>query len=198
MPKVDWLTGTYFVAFAAGSVYSVLSWVMTSGDGHGPDGHGGGADCHGHIHAGAGGILAAPFTNMLSLSAMAAVTGGVGYLARLSGAPEVQSLLWALPGGLTAGYGVSGLLAWLHRGTRVLPPTELRGTIATVLARTGPDLVGEVIYSADGRQASLPARTASGQSLEPGSEVVVLEIQDGIALVAPPDEVLAPAREAER
>lgn len=199
-------SGPHAHAHEAGHEGTPGSWNYHGPGNHGqlchPDGshsqdmdaHAGGGGADGASTGGKAlhGLLFAPFLSPLAFSAMAAAGGGAGYLARLAGATPPVSLAWALPAGLVAGYGISGLIRWLHRGTRVLPPTDIRGTLATVLARTGPDRVGEILYTSRGSRTSLPARSRSAELLEPGVQVVVLDVQDGIALVARPGEFLDP------
>jgi hypothetical protein len=133
----------------------------------------------------------APFLNLTALSAMAAVGGGVGYLARVSNAGALASAALAVPTGLAAGYAVSALLRWLTRGTRALGEFDPRGTLATVLARIGESTTGEIRYIHDGAASVLPARSENGSAFDTGSEVVVLEVRDGIAWVGTPEQLIS-------
>jgi hypothetical protein len=230
---MDGLTAAYFVAFVAGAGFGVLSFLLGSLGGHG-DGSGHAADAAGHalpapaaghaLTAGHGhdtGSIAAahggsmsdlvartcgPLLNVSAIAATACVGGGVGFLARRMGAGAAVSLLAAVPSGLLSGYLVGCLTRTLRRSTHYLTAESLGGTLASVIAPVSDTRLGEVLYTREGARCSLPARGASDRLLAPGLEVVILDVTDGVARVAPAGELLgvedaalqdgAPPREA--
>jgi hypothetical protein len=129
------------------------------------------------------------FCNITALATLCCVGGGVGFLLRRMGAGVLLSLLTAIPSGLSACYLVGRLLRWLRLGTRYLEPGSLDGMLANVLAPVGGRHTGEVMYVKDGRRRALPARSTNDRLLAPGAEVVILEVRNGIARVAPADEL---------
>jgi hypothetical protein len=208
---MDTLTSFYFVAFLGGGAFAVVSWFLGHHGGHahaghghlfGGHGHGGGhghATGHGqgHSHPGAdhgGGSslnrLLVPLGNLSALAALSCVGGGVGFLTRRMGAGALESLLWAGPSGLGAGWLIGGLIAWLQRSSRFLEPFAYEGTLANVLARIGVHGTGEVTYLREGARYALPAVSASERAIEPGTPVIVLEVEQGVARVVPVAEVV--------
>jgi hypothetical protein len=135
------------------------------------------------------GRLLLPFGNLTSLSALACVGGGVGFLARRMEVGPIGSAVAAASTGLAAAYAVGGLLGYLARSTAYAAPLETHGTVGTVLHRITEKGTGEVAYTHQGARATLPAVSANGRAIEAGIEVVVLDIRDGVAKVAPSAEV---------
>jgi hypothetical protein len=213
---MDGLTATYLVLFVAGAGFGTLSWLLGSLHGHADAGAGGdgGHAAGGHAagdHAGGGhhgehahdagsqsqglaqrAIL--PLVNLSALAALACVGGGVGFLARRAGVSAPLSLAASVPSGLCAAYLVGGLLSWLKRGTRYVEPLKLEGTLATVLAPVSDTSTGEIMYLKNGTRCSLPARGRSSLLIEPGAEVIVVEVERGIAKVVPATEMLGDGR----
>jgi membrane protein implicated in regulation of membrane protease activity len=176
--------------------------ALPAGDGHALEavhahGHPAAGHAHGEVqHAGAGhgthGLAAVvtPILNLSSLAAFSCVAGGAGFIARRVGAGVPLSLAIAIPGGLAAAYAIGGLIAYLRRESRFKQPTRLGGTLGTVLAPTSSEHLGEVMYLNDGVRTTLPARSTSTLVLPPGTEVVILDVKDGIARVGAATELL--------
>ena len=184
---MDALTTAYLVAFVAGGAFGVLSWALGShghhGHGHAHAGHG-----HHHVHLPAARWIS-PLANLTAWAALACIGGAVGYLARRAGVSAPMSLVYAAPAGLVAAFAIGGLVSALSRGTRYVEPLP-DGLVATVLARVGETTTGEVLYTHGGARHSLPARSADGKPIETGTEVIVLDVQDGIARVQASAELL--------
>jgi hypothetical protein len=211
---MDGLTAAYFVSFVAGAGFAVVSWLLGAIHGHGDgggDGDGGGheggvegaeADADADLDLGgkAGLLHGAPGVSHGHAVALARGPGAA--LAHGHGRAEAGlSLLLAAPSGLAAAYLVGGLVQWLRRGTHYKEATSLGGSLATVLAPVSDARLGEIMYVNDGARATLPARGAKDAVLPPGTEVVILDVKDGIARVAAAAELLgleAPAAAPER
>jgi hypothetical protein len=186
---MDALRAAYYLAFLVGGGLGVASWLLGHhGHGHGHGAHGGHGGGHGHGHGDAHDIQPRPFLNMMSLSALCCAGGGTGLIAQGLGAPALFSLAFAGGVGMSAAWAINALLGWLARGTHYAAPLP-QGIVGTVVARVGPG-VGEIVYVQNGARASLPARSENGRTIDRGTEVIVLGIEDGIASVAPAAELL--------
>lgn len=188
---MDALRAGYFLAFLVGGGLGVASFVLGHhghghGHGHGVSGHAGGHGGHGHAHAHDG--QARPFLNLMSLSALCCAGGGTGLILDGLGVSAFFGLAWAAGAGLMGAFGINALLGWLARGTHYVAPLP-QGIVGTVISRVGPG-VGEIVYVQNGARAGLPARSENGRTIEPGTEVIVLGIENGIATVAPAAELL--------
>lgn len=189
---MGWLEGLFLGAFFAGLLFCVGSVLLGFGQ-HGLDDlgiHLGGADGGDGADGGLGHHSGhvSPW-NLTGITAFVAWFGGVGYLA-LSGwqlAAWLSVVLAALGGVL--GWGV---IYWfyarvLSRGEGAMNPDDYRldGTVARVTAPLAGDRIGEIQFSRGGARRSEGARSADGSALPPGTEVVVVRYERGIAYVQP-------------
>jgi membrane protein implicated in regulation of membrane protease activity len=164
-------------------------------DGHGFDvGHAGGTDGasgHGGHAAGedvAGSGRVSPL-NMTAMMAFVAWFGGIGYLALNGWQLAVWlSLLLALAAGLV-GWAV---VFWFYsrvllRSEGRMDPAEYRleGTVARVTAPISAERIGEVQFARAGALRSESARSADASTIAPGTEVVIVRYERGMAYVQP-------------
>ena len=144
---------------------------------------------HGRGFQPSGGHAALSPFNDSSLLAFVAWFGGVGYLARNAvGAPWPLALALGAVGGLGAGLLVFWCLATLAANpVGELDPEDFRlqGTIARVTSSIRADGVGEVVYEQGGARCVSAARAAHGVAIGRGTEVVVVQVERGTALVEP-------------
>lgn len=87
-----------------------------------------------------------------------------------------------------AGLAFAAVLVWsLTRvfagGDQELRGAALVGTVGRICLTVPADGVGTVAYVIDGQRSSMPARGADGRVLEVGTEVMVTDIRNRIALV---------------
>ncbi len=164
--------------------------------GHGA--HGAGAiGTHAGVETGGGLHLAdvlAPFLNASSLLAFLTWFGAAGYLALQFGG-------WALPFGLAAALlaGIAGAVllgAFLRKvmaGEVTLDPRDYRleGTLARVTVSIPESGAGEIVFAKAGRRRSEAARSATGQAIPRGTEVVIMRYARGAAHVQPWEQLLA-------
>jgi hypothetical protein len=125
---------------------------------------------------------------VLSPSAWAAllcVGGGVGTIASKLGASTWAGAALAGALGTLAAVTVVRFTRWLERHSRFREPWSAEGTFATVLHGIARGKTGEILYTREGGRACLPAISASGAPIEPGTEVVVIHFDKGVASVAP-------------
>ena len=163
--------------------------------GHAPiaHGHAGGLTTHGEtgLHVGeADGAYAqvSPF-NLQTLTTFLAFFGGVGWVLyeTLGVAPAV-----ALIAGVVAGVAGGAVVFWflarvLVAGQRFMDPSTSRmeGVVGNVTQAIGATGTGEIVYSRDGARHSEGARSATGQPIPVGTEIVVVRYERGLAYVEP-------------
>lgn len=199
---MDALSGVFLVCFGVGAVLLLLSLLTGVADlplhighvhadapghlGHGGGGHGGGG------HAAADAV--SPF-NAMSILIFLAWFGGVGFL--LHGPLGVWGLVSVL-GAVLAGLVVAALVFWFL--ARVLAPRStpldpadyrLDGQVGTVSVPIRVGGVGEVLYSQQGRRHVIGARAATDRPLGRGTEVVIVGVEHGLALVEPWEQFVA-------
>ena len=128
-----------------------------------------------------------PFFNLPSYAAFGFAFGVVGYLvATRTRLAAWAVLLIALIAGALAVTGMVTLLAtWALRGAGANSENEpeIQGQLAVVTRDIGPDAAGEISYEAFGRKVRIPAQAMSAKRLPAGAEVVIDQIENGVALV---------------
>ena len=201
----------YLVCFAAGFLFSFLSFVLGGFHWHLPF-HlhlPGSADPHFHVHGGAthhGGAGSADqngkggtvsVVNPLTIAIFLAWFGGTGYLlTRYSSLLVVGALSVSLLAGL-AGSAIVFLFL-----TRVLTSPlesldsadfEMVGVLGRLSIPIRENGTGEIIYSQGGTRRTCGARSESTNPIAKGTEVVVTRYEKGIAYVRPWEEMAADA-----
>jgi membrane protein implicated in regulation of membrane protease activity len=178
--------------FAFGLVFTVASFLLGAfGGGHGVhipglDGILGHADTGGHAASGHHGSGISPF-NLSTISAFLTWFGGAGYLlARYSSLTGALIVVLATASGLVGG-GVIFVTLSRYVAPRLteMRPEDYRvaGTVARVSSPIRASGTGEIVYSLAGTLRSDGARSASGEALDRGTEVVILRVERGIAYV---------------
>jgi len=210
---VDPLEAVFVFCFVFGIATSLLSLVLGSFHGSGlhhglSGGHDGGLHlghaplAHGHggglvAHGEAGAHLSegeavpgqvSPF-NLQTLTTFLAFFGGVGWVLydTIGVAPAIALIAGALAG-LAGGAAVFWFLVRvLIAGQRFMDPTTSRmeGIVGNVSQAIGATSTGEIVYSRDGSRHSEGARSATGQAIPVGAEVVVVRYERGLAHVEP-------------
>lgn len=125
--------------------------------------------------------------NVHTATAFLAFFGGVGYvLYSTLGVAAGVALVVAVLAGLAGGAVVFVFLVKvLLAGQRFLTPEDFRleGSLAQVTRSIRADGIGEIVYSRDGTRRSEGARSATGEAIAAGTEVVVVRYERGIAYV---------------
>lgn len=201
---MDALSSLFLICFGVGSALLLLSLLTgvahlplhlghvhahAAGHfAHGPGGHGGGG------HASAGADAVSPL-NAMSLLIFLAWFGGVGYLLHGPlGAWGPVSLLGAALAGLAGAALVFLFLARvLAPRSTPLDPADFRleGQVGRVSVPIRSGGVGEVLYSQRGRRRVIGARAAADRPLGRGTEVVIVGVEHGLALVEPWEQFIA-------
>lgn len=186
---------TFFVGcFAFGLLFTITSFLL-------------GAFGTTHVHLGAFSFLsgltgshasahspgdAADHVSPFSLSALSAFLtwfGGAGYLlSRYSPFTALSIALIALVCGAIGGALFFTIVArYIIPRLTVMNPDDFRvaGAVARVTSTIHPRGIGEIVYTLGGTRHSDGARSESDQPIERDTQVVILRIEKGIALVEP-------------
>ena len=127
--------------------------------------------------------------NVNTATAFLAFFGGIGYiLYGALGAAAALAMIGATVAGLVGGALIHlFLLKVLLKGQRFLDPADSRmeSTVGQVTRPIRPDGIGEIMYSRDGSRRSEGARSATGEPIAQGTEVVIVRYEKGLAYVEP-------------
>ena len=175
-PINDALDAILLGTFLFGILFTLGALLLGAVD-LGGDGHGGGD--HGYL---------SEMFNLTAILAFVTWFGGVGYLAR-------NGLEWhwlaAIPlgivGGALAAYIVVWMLRKLSTGDTTLNPRafERVGVLARVTSSIRPGGVGEIVWEQNGSRMVTSARGASAEPIARGTEVLILRVERGVAVVEP-------------
>jgi hypothetical protein len=115
--------------------------------------------------------------------------GGVGYACyAVLGLPLVVSLVFAVIGGVAGAATVTAFLVGvLMRGETLMDESQVlaAGTLARVSRDIRADGTGEIVFTLGETRHSEGARSADGEEIPRGTEVVVARVERGIAYVVP-------------
>ena len=187
----------FLVCFVFGALFALLSVVLGfAGNawhvGHLP---------HAHLHDHAAGIHTGvhdgqahadtgqpqlPIFNISAALAFLTWFGATGYLlTRFSAWPLFLVLLVALAAGLAGAVVIGLILRKIMAGERVMNPRDyqLEGTEARVTVSIPAGGVGEVIFTKGGTRRGEAARSLDGRAIPRGTEVVIIDYVEGVALV---------------
>lgn len=152
-----------------------------------------GADSHSGDHS-AGDHGFAGLLNVSSVLAFLTWFGGVGYLVRNGlGWPWFVSIAIAVTGGLLAGWVVLWFVRKVLRSPNdTLDPRDFErvGVLARVTSSIRPDGVGEIVWEQRGTRMVTSARAETADAIGRGTEVLILRVERGVAIVAPFDSLL--------
>lgn len=149
--------------------------------------------------AGGGGAaeLVLGFFRPRNLTFLLGTFGATGTLLSLVGANPVLTAVLSVAMGLTAMGLTHVTFAWLKRtdsATGVMSDTDLEGSMARVVLPLAPGERGRIACTAGGRELYLTARLAPEvtRPLAPGSEVIIVRTEAGVAEVVPAGELGLP------
>lgn len=138
-----------------------------------------------------------PIMHMFNTSSILAFLtwfGGAGYLFMTHQHwPAVLAAVAAMPIGLAGAALIAFIFAKLKAGSRYRSaeadaPEGKLGMVTVSLPENG---VGEIVFSQEGVRRSEAARGLNGQPVPKGTEVLILDYEDGIAIVEPWQRVMA-------
>jgi membrane protein implicated in regulation of membrane protease activity len=183
------LVGTFLfgLIFTLGSLllgFASVDLGHDTGVGHGADHGAGGHD--GHF----GGLF-----NVSSILAFITWFGGVGYIARNGlGLWSWLSIVLGLIGGLVGAAAISWfLITFLRQHSQELDPKDWEqvGVIGRVTSSIRSSGYGEIVYEQNGIRQVASAKADGERAIPRNTEVVVLRVEKGVAIVEPFDELLA-------
>ena len=171
------------ILFTVGSV--LLGFADLGGDGDAGHDFDHGGDVGGH---------AFHLFNVSSILAFITWFSGVTYLLRnglnlIAGLAIIVGLVF----GVAGAWAISWFLySFLRKNSPELNPRDWNeiGQIGRVTSTIFPNGYGEVIYERHGTRHAIPARTKDGVGIEREIEVVILDIQKGVAIVQPWAELM--------
>jgi membrane protein implicated in regulation of membrane protease activity len=190
-------THFYLICFAAGFIFSLLSFLLGSfhfphfphsGDVHpGVNSHAAApSPSHGNGDHGAKGVHVSVL-NPITIAAFLTWFGGSGYLL------SRYSTVWFLLGiGIAAVVGITGASLIYLFLTRVLiskkenlnsADYEMTGVLGRISVPIREGGTGEIIYSQAGTRRTCGARSEHGAFIPKNSEVIVIRYDKGIAYV---------------
>jgi hypothetical protein len=181
------LVGTFLfgLLFTLGSLLLGLADVQLGHDadvGHGGHDSGG----NGHFHG---------LFNVSSLLAFITWFGGVGYIARNGlGLWAWLAVLLGLLGGLAG----AAVIAWfmitvLRKNSQEMDPKDWEqvGVIGRVSSSISESGYGEIVYEQNGIRQVASARGEGARAIPRNTEIVILRVEKGVAIVQPFEELLA-------
>ncbi len=168
------MTGLYVFFLAVGG--PLLLWFAFAGDAD-ADGFGGDADADGPLSV----------IPLSSIAFVMAFFGLTGLLAGATGAASGIALVVALVIGVVAGGLNSAAFSWLKRNSTSseVMDNELEGQIAKVSLPVSTEHRGKIILEIAGAREQMTASPADGSSIDSGERVVIVKVEQGVAIVAP-------------
>jgi hypothetical protein len=183
----------FLVCFLVGLCVTVLSLVLGMGHVGGLHlGHVGG-HALGHGGSGHGATTDAPsvssgFLNLTTVMTFVTWFGGVGYLiSHYTALGGLVSIVVATASGIGGGSIVAVFITKVLEQGQTPYATDadyrMPGTVARVTSTIYPGYAGEITYTQAGATQASAARSATGEEIPRGTEVVVLNYAHGTAVV---------------
>lgn len=184
-PLNDVLDSILLGSFLFGIIFTIGSLLLGFADFGHDAGSGGHHDGDGFFH----GLL-----NVSSILAFITWFGGIGYLVRNGfGWIAPFAVLAGLGGGLLGAY-IVGLFVVkvLRAGSESLDPHDFErvGALGRVTSSIRAGGVGEIVFERHGSRMVTSARSRSDQPIGRGTEVVILAVDRGTAVVEPFNDLL--------
>jgi len=149
-------------------------------------------------HAVGHGVDGNSISHLFNVSALLAFVtwfGGVGYAARNGlGFPWFLAIPLGILGGVLAAIIVTRFIQkFLLAADDSMDPSKYErvGVLARVTSSIRAGGVGEIVWEQQGSRMVASARATNGEAIARGTEVVVLKVERGVAMVEPFDGLLA-------
>ena len=177
-----------------GFLFGVLFTVGTLLLGVADVGFHSGVDHGGDVGGDFGGELVSGLFNLTAILAFITWFGGVGYLFRNAvGWNAFLSVFLGLGGGLLAAFAVSWFVVKVLRPSgKELDPADYEtvGVVARVTSGIREGGYGEIVFEQGGTRHVASAKAANPHAIGFGTEVVVLKVEKGVAVVEPFEDLL--------
>lgn len=174
---MGWLTFLYLASFILGLTFTVAAFLLSGMD---------------RVSRVVAQSSKNNFNSWLNFNAMAVLLtwfGAAGFIFRSLKFGEELTLALAILGGL-AGYALILLYALRQSNAKRVAAPSLKGTVARVSQPAAGRSEAEIVFYLQGMHLAVPARSADGRSLTPGTQVVILNQEKGVALVEDLDRFL--------
>jgi len=158
------------------------------GDAHiGGDGHGSHGD----------GVLS--FLSLSSIAFVLTFFGLTGLVSNALGASTVLAFVLAVVLGFGTGIMNSAAFRWIRRNSASsdVSNRELEGSIARVVLPVDAQHRGRITVRIAGAREQMTADTADGSVMSVGEKVVIVEVVNGVAMVASLDPALGPGHDVD-
>lgn len=172
---VNKMTGLYIFCLIVG--LPLLLWMAFAGDADGGDGLGLDID-------GDGPLLPIPVS---AIAFFLAGFGALGLVGEWTDTPVPVTIAAALAVGVGAAWGSR----WLFRfagasdASSEVSDREIEGSIAKVALPVSTERRGKIILDIAGAREQMTASPVDGSTIDTGERVVVVRVEDGVALIAP-------------
>lgn len=188
-PINDWFDSILVGGFLFGILFILgtilLGFADIGGDADSGHDFDHGADASGHLFE---------MFNVSSILAFITWFSGITYVVRngfgwFAGIAIVIGLLF----GIAGAYAITWFLySFLRKNSPEMNPRDWDqvGQIGNVTSTIFERGIGEIVYERYGSRHSIPARTKDGVGIERGTEVVILDIEKGVATVQPWSELI--------
>lgn len=188
-PINDWFDSILVGGFLFGILFILgtilLGFADIGGDADSGHDFDHGADASGHLFE---------MFNVSSILAFITWFSGITYVVRngfgwFAGIAIVIGLLF----GIAGAYAITWFLySFLRKNSPEMDPRDWDqvGQIGNVTSTIFERGIGEIVYERYGSRHSIPARTKDGVGIERGTEVVILDIEKGVATVQPWSELI--------
>ena len=122
-----------------------------------------------------------------SIAFVMAFFGLTGLIGGATGAAAALVLVAAVIVGVGAGVVNSAAFAWLlrHSNSSDIADAELEGAIANVALPISETQRGKIIVTKAGAREQMTASPVDGSTIDQGERVVIVRVDEGVALVAP-------------
>lgn len=151
------------------------------------------ADFDADVNGGDGGFSS--LFNVSSVLAFITWFSGTTYLLRNAAGWAIGfAVVVGLVIGIAGAYAIAWFLySFLRENSPELNPSDWDeiGQIGRVIGTIRETGIGEVVYERHGTRHSIPARTKDGVGIERGVEVVIMDIERGVAIVQQWEELMA-------
>jgi len=175
----------------------VLAWIVFAGLDGGADAGDLGDMSGGHGSHGDG-VLS--FLSVSSIAFVLTFFGLTGLVSHALGASTVLAFVLAVVLGFGTGFTNAAAFRWIRRNSTSsdVSDRELEGSIARVLLPVESGHRGRIAVNIAGAREQMTADTADGTTMSIGAKVVIVEVVNGVALVASLDTALGTGHDVDQ